>query len=152
MISHPFLRSNIYIWTWILSLEIPYSLTAQILLCYWKCSICSFILNQDHSIRKSKITVSGSIFRYNKTWLSNQTNSQQFSFNAGRYLPDTIDVGGGQQQRSTGCECWRVSWFCLASENFFKSCTLLDQRTGVVTFCVFSISFKHENTDILGIN
>lgn len=41
---------------------------------------------------------------------------------------------------------------CLVSENFFKSCTLLDQRTGVVTFCVFSISFKHENTDILGIN
>lgn len=78
MISHPFLRSNIYIWTWILSLEIPYSLTAQILQCCWKCSICSFILNQDHSIRKSKITVSGSIFRYNKTWLSNQTNSNNF--------------------------------------------------------------------------
>jgi len=26
-----------------------------------------------------------------------------FSFN--RYLPDTIDVGTSNQQRSTGCEC-----------------------------------------------
>lgn len=149
---HEFNEHGYWVWRYH-----PYSLTAQILQCYLKCSICSFNLNQDHSIRKSKITVSGSIFRYNKTWLSNQTNSNNFvSMLADTFQTPLMLLGdSSKDQQDVNVEGFLGLlrfWTFLQIMYFIRPKDWRNYFSLHWTLCVFSISFKHENTDILGID